>query len=96
MKELIELYRAHLLKEGCEPVKVYDVYPSGWSGNETTAKDHVLWMLNELERMEMQDMEPGSRDKISRWLGFVQGVLWSTGLYTLDELREQTRKALEG
>jgi hypothetical protein len=29
--------------------------------------------------------------KIQRWLGFVQGVLWSSGLFTIDELRDHTK-----
>ena len=28
------------------------------------------------------------RDKVMRWLGFVQGVLWSLGVYTVADLRQ--------
>lgn len=32
------------------------------------------------------------REKAHRWLGFIQGVLWLCGVYTLDELKEHSRK----
>lgn len=32
------------------------------------------------------------REKAMRWLGFIQGVLWTMGIFTLDELKEQSRK----
>lgn len=31
------------------------------------------------------------RDKLMRWLGFMQGVLWATGVYTIDQLKEHNR-----
>jgi hypothetical protein len=30
---------------------------------------------------------PGREDKVMRWLGFVQGVLWSCGVFTIDQLK---------
>ena len=29
--------------------------------------------------------------KCNRWLGFVQGVLWMSGIYTIDQLRDHVR-----
>jgi hypothetical protein len=46
--------------------------------------EHLLFMLNRMETMYEEDPE-----KAMRWLGFVQGVLWSQGDYTIDELRIQ-------
>lgn len=33
----------------------------------------------------------GRIEKAFRWLGFVQGCLWATGQYTLDELKNHNR-----
>jgi hypothetical protein len=33
-----------------------------------------------------------AREKAHRWLGFIQGVLWLSGVFTLDELKEHSRK----
>jgi hypothetical protein len=32
------------------------------------------------------------REKAMRWLGFIQGVLWMSGTFTLDELKEHSRR----
>lgn len=45
--------------------------------------EHVIDMLPEM-RVFIADSR---YEKVMRWLGFVQGVLWSTGAYTLDELK---------
>lgn len=33
----------------------------------------------------------GRREKAMRWLGFIQGVFWAEGVYTLDELKEHSK-----
>lgn len=52
------------------------------------AMRHAHWMCSELSRMAL---DPANRDKVNRWLGFVQGVLWVTGLYSINEMREHNR-----
>jgi hypothetical protein len=34
-------------------------------------------------------------DKAFRWLGFVQGVLWCTGVYTIAEMKDHNRLTKE-
>jgi hypothetical protein len=31
-------------------------------------------------------------EKAMRWLGFIQGVLWSTGVRTIDQMREDNTR----
>ena len=65
--------------------------------------EHALWMLHEMRTMlhnahavwsdpewDLGDTVDG--DKINRWLGFVQGVLWTTGVYTIDDMRDHNRQ----
>lgn len=40
------------------------------------------------------EQNPDTIAKLNRWLGFVQAVLWAQNIYTLDELRDHTRVAL--
>ena len=50
---------------------------------------HLLWMMDELNTMLVDtsvDME-----KCNRWLGFIQGTLWSYGIYSIDDMREDNR-----
>ncbi len=46
--------------------------------------EHLLSMI---PRMRVFVSE-GRMDKVFRWLGFMQGVLWTLEVYTLDELKE--------
>lgn len=47
---------------------------------------HILWMLNELHKLE--------GDKYNRWLGFIQGYLWTNNIYTIEQLREHNKQVL--
>ena len=49
--------------------------------------NHCYWMINEAESFLKDDMI----EKAFKWLGFVQGVLWSTHLYTIAELADHNR-----
>lgn len=41
-------------------------------------KEHLKWMLDNL---------PKEYTKRSRWIGFIQGTLWSYDIRTIDEMR---------
>lgn len=51
------------------------------------------------ETRKIQDMLPkmyqflatGRREKLMRWLGFVQGILWQIEAFTLEELKSHNR-----
>jgi hypothetical protein len=62
----------------------------GGSLSDQVVLSHLKWMLQELERMSQATPMP--QEKIARWIGFIQGVLWSFGCYSVDELREHTRE----
>lgn len=59
--------------------------PSPTALNQSLA--HLHWMCDEA----MGFVEAGRREKAFRWLGFIQGVLWSEGLVTIDDLKEASR-----
>ncbi len=44
---------------------------------------HCHGMLEDLRK----HVEAGKMEKAFRWLGFIQGCLWSHGIYTIDEMR---------
>ena len=59
---------------------------------------HVRWMCQEVQRLAADEMitPPDSRvEKIHRWLGFIQGSLWSDNIFTIDEMREHNRNGKE-
>jgi len=54
---------------------------------ENSDMNHIRWMLNEIPNM-IDDTN--KLEKINRWIGFVQGVLWSKGYYTIEDMRGQS------
>ncbi len=56
--------------------------------SHTDKVSHALWMIQ-----ETRDFIHECRiEKAFRWLGFVQGVLWSIGLVSIDEAKEANRR----
>lgn len=51
---------------------------------------HVAGMLDQIETFVKADTEE-AWDKANRWLGFLQGVFWTQGIYTLDQMRDHNR-----
>mgnify|MGYP001569397825 CR=1 FL=1 len=51
------------------------------------ALGHCHGMLDKMESF----IDEGRMDKVNRWLGFIQGVLWRNGDYQLDELKDTNR-----
>jgi hypothetical protein len=51
-------------------------------------EDHCYWMLYQMEDM----LEEDKMGKVMRWLGFVQGFLWTSGYFTIEELKEHNGK----
>ncbi|OGD57303.1 hypothetical protein A2V71_00510 [Candidatus Berkelbacteria bacterium RBG_13_40_8] len=48
---------------------------------------HCHGMLDKM----LEFLEQGRIDKVNRWLGFIQGVLWRSGLFTLDDLKNMNK-----
>lgn len=44
---------------------------------------HCLWMLGQIDGQ--------SHDKAHRWIGFVQGVMWMTGVATINQMKDDNR-----
>ena len=54
------------------------------------ALQHAAWMIEESLAMFVQAEDIC---KINRWIGFVQGVLWQQGIFTIDQMREHVTVA---
>jgi hypothetical protein len=52
---------------------------------------HAAWMAEEMLR-HLGGKQP-DRAKANRWIGFIQGILWMTRSFTIDELRQHTKDA---
>ena len=52
------------------------------------SEDHHLHsMIPKMEEMAQKN-DYVTREKLMRWLGFMQGVLWEHGYFTIDDLRK--------
>lgn len=69
--------------------------PPAWDPPPNNARlDHLLTMIPKMREMldAIAQIQHGTErhlkiEKLMRWLGFMQGVLWSKGIYSIDELR---------
>lgn len=78
VEEVIERYRAKFKELGVEKeVCPHDDLPE-------RELEHCHAMLDQMEGL----IRDGRMQKAFRWLGFVQGVLWSNRIYTLGELKD--------
>lgn len=49
---------------------------------------HLRTMLPEMR----QFLAEGRHSKLFRWLGFMQGVFYCTGIYSIDEMKDHNRE----
>lgn len=48
---------------------------------------HLMWMLWQIPHF----IKEGRKEKVNRWLGFVQGALWANEIYTIEEMKEHNK-----
>lgn len=53
------------------------------TGTQNDAFRHLLWMCTKGKEF----VNRGDIEKASRWLGFIQGCLWSLGVVSINDLR---------
>lgn len=58
------------------------------SENMFAGLEHLVWMMEQT----LEHYAAGKVEKAMRWWGFIQGVLWSCGLYTIEELANDNRE----
>ena len=84
IREVIDIYR-----KGFEQKKISKKRSS--RNSRPSSKEerlaHIHEMLDEIEIF----LEEERIEKAFRWLGFIQGCLWSTGFYTIEELKNHNR-----
>lgn len=94
IKELLEKYRLELYKIGINSKKCEDYCGQiGCRGleDEKTQLEHAAWMIQEM----LDAWDGKSERKTNRWLGFIQGILWSTKMRGILELKDESRHLYE-
>lgn len=60
--------------------------------NHMRRHTHLLdVMIPTMRVMNDEEAAPKEREKLMRWLGFMQGAMWDMGYYTIDELKNHNR-----
>ena len=87
--EVVALYQAYFKKRHIP--KMDFPHNSSPANYGSQAKDlalaHCHGMLDKIEVFVTQRR----LEKAFRWLGFIQGILWVSGCYTLEELKDCNR-----
>lgn len=58
---------------------------------DETRDQHLDAMAAQMRDFSYYDANGKARDKLNRWLGFMQGVLHERGVYTLEELKSHNK-----
>lgn len=91
VRAVLKIYKDRIEADGILPIRVAGktnmLFAAGlleeddpWPQLEL---QHALWMCDEVDHL----MVIGDWGKAMRWLGFIQGVLWMSGIFAIDDLR---------
>lgn len=70
-----------------EVLERYDVYLKLINEDQEPQYNHMRQMIPKMRVF----LEEGRREKLMRWLGFIQGALWYDGRFTVEQLAEHNR-----
>ena len=88
MKKVLQMYDEKLIS--FEAIKNTCGNLGSLSHSRWMCLDMLQWdLLN--PHFDTNAIESDDREKAMRWLGFIQGVLFAKGVYTVDEMREHNR-----
>lgn len=62
---------------------VLNIYEARLRLSEGPFVEHLREMIPKVRVF----IEEGRRDKVFRWLGFMQGAMWMLGIYSIDEMK---------
>lgn len=55
---------------------------------------HALWMAQEMIR-RLESGEEDTSGQADRWLGFIQGILWTHGIFSIDDMAEANKAPVQ-
>jgi hypothetical protein len=85
VRKVIAKYRAMFEEKGIGKID----YPHDeMLDTQEHGLEHCHGMLDKMEQFIVEDR----MDKVYRWLGFIQGVLWSFKIYVLEDMKQDNMK----
>jgi hypothetical protein len=67
-------------------VNTYKKYLTPYIDSDTK-EGHCYWMLTQIGDI----LEEGKIEKAMRWVGFIQGFLWTKNYFSIEELKTHNR-----
>lgn len=80
--EAVSIYASKLAELGYQPERNVE------ATSFARRMRHIAWMCVAVKAMVENDDQI---EKAFRWLGFIQGALWSAELYSIEELRQHNK-----
>ena len=90
VQEVIAIYRCYFRDEGIGKVDFPPDDPTMGFEDRLTILEHCHSALDQLERLVTDSWPEKKEDAIMR-LAFIQGCLWSQGVFCLDEFKKHNR-----
>lgn len=85
--DLMDQYQELLESRGAK-LKEFEDYNNKYKDySSLEILGYALFMVEGIRKF----VEAGDIDKANRWLGFLQGVFWAEGLFSINEMRDQNR-----
>ena len=96
VNKVLDIIEKRLREIGIEPVEadhtlVIDENHDRGEMFEVTL-GHCLGMIPKMREF----IEEDRMGKVFRWLGFMQGVFWAVGIYSVEEMKNHTRRSETG
>lgn len=96
INQILDLYEERISK--FDPVALSMIMPAIQDADQRQAArdaiaklagqiDHIREMIPKIRSFLVQ----GRREKVFRWLGFIQGVFYSVGIYTVEDMANHNR-----
>lgn len=97
VREVLDAYSKYLEDVSIKPHEILSKTPA----NQAEVIAHLKSMfpkmyslLEKVEEFEARGLIKEAnlvKEKLMRWLGFTQGILWQLGVYTIQELKEHNK-----
>lgn len=87
IQETVMGYLIYLEDQGITAIKSDDLTVLANPDRKEELLAHVAWMCTMMQ-------EFGDSGKLNRWLGFIQGVLWSTGQFPIERFKNDNTQDL--
>lgn len=87
--KVLDLYVSDLKFVNVNPARHLDLRISDMDKSRSFMLEHAHWMCVQMKELsEDYDIHV---EKIMRWFGFTQGILWTTGFYSIDKMKNDNR-----